>query len=257
MPANGALLHPVALLEFFATQFAVAGPMLFRSPPDGQRAARIRRTPRSFCSSRCRSSRWSAFRRCLSRAYGNWAFAAYLPGTLAAVAWHDQPGPAAGSGLSLAINARAVAGGPGADHLRHRPHHRRPPDPCRATWAGKTFAARSLILADETRPAAIVTTDRDVLADLFLTGQRSRSRSAPCRRRGRAMNYYEQTYPLEPSKPRAGSCSSPTASACFAEPRRCARSRPSDTEGGAYDRQGPARLSACCPIAMRRCAKAT
>jgi len=191
---EGPLLHPLALLEFLATQFLVGGPILVaaiilsvRSPNPSIRALLLFALPVVALVS---------LQALLSRAYGNWAFAAYLPGTLAATAWLALRHPrwlwtslAINAALALAVPLLTIFG-TGID-LDGRP--------ILARYMGRDELSRQiLVLADETRPAAIVASDRDVLADLFLTGQRSPIPFRAVPAAGRARNYYEQTYPLDP-----------------------------------------------------------
>ncbi|MGB5559168.1 MAG: glycosyltransferase family 39 protein [Paracoccaceae bacterium] len=230
---EGALLHPLALLEFLATQFAVAGPILFaalllasRSPDPKLRALVLFALPIIALVS---------LQALLSRAYGNWAFAAYLPGTVAATAWLASRSPrwlwaslAINAALALAVPALTIFGTGLSFQGR----------PILARYMGRQDLSRQiLILADETRPAAIVASDRDVLADLFLTGQRSPIPIRALPPTGRAMNYYEQTYPLEPSiQGRILFITNRKRLLCGAEEVRPLA--PFHTEGGAYADKG-------------------
>ena len=229
---NGALLHPVALLEFFATQFAVAGPVLFaallmatRSPDRRIRALLLFSLP--VIALVC-------IQALLSRAYGNWAFAAYLPGTLAAVAWMItrsrrwlELSLAVNLALSLVVPVLTIIG-PGVTIAGR---------PILARYMGRDELSRQILeLADETRPSAIVTSDRDVLADLFLTGQSSPIPVRAVPPRGRAMNYFEQTYPLDPeTNGRILFITNQQRVKC--DDTVLPPLAPFDTEGGAYDRK--------------------
>lgn len=191
---KGAFLHPVALLEFFFTQFAVAGPVMFAalllalgSNDPKVRALLVFSLP--IIAIVCVQA-------LLSRAYGNWAFAAYLAGTLAATAWMVTNAPR-WLWFSLAINLAITLVLPlltifGAGLTWDN-------RPLLSRYLGRDELSRQILaIADETRPAAIVASDRDVLADLFLTGQRSPIPFRAVPPRGRPMNYYEQTFPLDP-----------------------------------------------------------
>lgn len=192
---EGSFLHPAALLEFVATQFAVAGPVFFAAFLLSVRAV----------DPRIRSLLWFSLpilalvclQALLSRAYGNWAFAAYLAGTLAATAWLlARSGRwlwlsfGINGGIALALPLITILGTGltiGGHQLLGR-------------YTGRDEISRHIIgLADEIRPSAIVTSDRDLLADLFLTGRRNPIPVRAVPPEGRAMNYYEQTFPLDPA----------------------------------------------------------
>lgn len=186
-------LHPKAFLEFFATQFVVMGPVLL--------IALLRscwRPDRKILPLLLFSVPVIALvctQALLSKAYGNWAFAAYLAGTVAAVVWLSGRrmrwlwiSLSINSALAIAVPTLAVMGD-------------------KILVDGKPILLRNmgrdelseeiLSLAKQIGPSAIVAANRDVLADLFLTG---RNNSLPIRAvpdSGRPRNYYEQEFPLE------------------------------------------------------------
>ncbi len=191
---DGAALRPLRLVEFLATQFAVAGPILFTAlllalgSPD-PRIGKLMAFVLPVLA-------LVSLQALLSRAYGNWAFAAYLPGVLAATVWLMTRSQAwlrasvvVNAAICLALPLLTIFG-------------------TGLTWNGSPILARYLgrdelsrqilAIADEARPAAIVSSNRDVLADLFLTGQRYPVPFRAVPPEGRAGSYYEQLYPLDP-----------------------------------------------------------
>ena len=227
---QGSLLHPLALLEFLATQFAVAGPVLF--------TALLLSIHRSTAKTRALLLfalpviALVCLQALLSRAYGNWAFAAYLPGTLAATAWLLSRS-SRWLRISLLVNVVLVLAvpaltifGTGATVAGR---------PILARYIGRDEMSRQILeIADETRPAAIVTSNRDVLADLFLTGRKSPIPIRAVPPKDRAMSYYEQTYPLDPAtKGTILFISSQKQVICNGEPLSALA--PFETEGTAYE----------------------
>ena len=227
---QGALLHPLALLEFLATQFAVAGPVLFaalllalRSDDPKIRALLLFSLP--IIALVCLQA-------LLSRAYGNWAFAAYLAGTLAATGWLLAHAPrwlwislGINTAVALAVPLLTIFGTGLTFDDR----------PILSRYMGRDELSREiLILADETRPAAIVSGDRDVLADLFLTARNSPFPIRAVPPKTRAMNYYEQKYALDPeTQGRILFITNQKRLICDGE--ELSALAPFHTQGGAYD----------------------
>ncbi len=189
----GPALRPLALLEFLATQFAVAGPVLFAALLLSVRSADPRL--RGLVLFALPVIALVSVQALLSRAYGNWAFAAYLPGTLAATGWLLGRSPG-WLRASVAINALVAVALPllvifGTGLIYDG-------RPILSRYLGRVELSHQILdIADEVRPAAIVASDREVLADLFLTGQTSPIPIRAVPPSGRALNYYEQTYPLD------------------------------------------------------------
>jgi 4-amino-4-deoxy-L-arabinose transferase-like glycosyltransferase len=121
---GGPLFHPDALVEFFASQFAVFGPLLFAS------LIALTARPRAFTEPRARLLAAFALPTLvmmlavslLSRAHPNWAAPAYVSATVLVVGWALQQGwrglVAASIALHLVaagllLNAREVAAGLG------------------------------------------------------------------------------------------------------------------------------------------------
>jgi len=71
--------------------------------------------------------------------------------------------------------------------------------PVMARYLGRDEISREILdLADTYPGAAIVSANRDLLADLMLTGHDRNALILSVPPNGRAKNYYQQTYPLQP-----------------------------------------------------------
>lgn len=193
-PGHRAGLHPGALLEFVASQLAVFGPVLFVALAIV--AARWkRRSPvvQFLLLFALPILGLVCVQALLSRAYANWAAAAYIAGLLVVVPWllgrHR-----AWLIASFAINGALCVILPAASLA-----------PEALTWNGKSLLSRYfgraemsetiLDIASDLRISAIVASDRDVLADLFYTG---RDRGIPLYALptpGRAPHHYALKYP--------------------------------------------------------------
>ncbi|SFO91792.1 ArnT family glycosyltransferase [Tranquillimonas alkanivorans] len=193
---SGVALNWSGLAEFFFTQFAVFGPVLFaallilpfRRP--GDRGAALLWFSLPVIAVVCTQA-------LLSRAYGNWAVAAYFAGTVVVVPWLLArargwlwAGLAANVALCLAVPAAyhfapALSDGDGTPYLdRH--------------LGRRAMSERVLALAEAHEIDAIVADDRGILADLFHTG---RNFGVPVRAvppEGAPRHYYAQEFPYSP-----------------------------------------------------------
>jgi len=189
-------LHFDALLEFFGSQFAVMGPILF--------AALLWMVTRKK-DSRVAGLLWLSLpvvvlvcvQALLSRAYGNWAFAAYLAGTVAVVPWL-LANARRFLVASLVFNTVLVLALPVATVFAQSLTFGRPA-PVLIRALGRDEMSRQILdLATNNGAQAVVAVNRDVLADLFLTGQDSGITVYALAARGRAKNYYQQKFPYMP-----------------------------------------------------------
>lgn len=129
----------------------------------------------------------------LSRAYGNWAFAAYFAGTVAAVPWlllHARKWLIAGLvfniGLSLLLPVLAVVAG--GIQLNNN-------QPLLGRYMGRDELSQQIIdLAQALGNPAIIASDRGILADLFYTGHKQNIRVFSVATTGRAEHYYQQNH---------------------------------------------------------------
>lgn len=191
--APGASLNLGAFLEFASTQFAVMGPVLL--------VALVLATPRAdrkllpLLLFSLPIILLVCFQALMSYAYGNWAFAAYIAGTVAAVGWLAQKSTrwlwvslAINSIFTVAVPAIAISGD--QINVDGKPILLR-------NMGREEFSRQVLLLSEQVGPSAIVASNRDILADLFLTG---RDQDIPIKSippKGRPRNYYEQNFALE------------------------------------------------------------
>lgn len=202
-------------LQFLAEQFAVFGPLTM--------AALV------WVLVRGRTGRWQGpllamtlpplvavtLQAFLSRAYANWAAAAYVAGTLVIVPvlmrhpWFGRTAVGLNAALCAALVAVTVI--PGAS-LNGRPALER--------YQGR--AALSLDLIAAARDAGldtIVSDNRDLLADLFYTGRDSGLTFRALPAQGRAPHHYALRYSLPPAQPGEVLFASPgPAPACAGAP---------------------------------------
>jgi len=191
-------LHFGALSEFFFTQFVVMGPVLFATLLMLMLRAKTEQT-RALLLFSLPIVALVCVQALLSRAYGNWAFAAYFAATLAVVPWlrtHAFSWLKVSLVVNLAftlilpiltISANSVT----LDGEK----------PLLVRYLGRDeLSLQILDLAKENYPVSIVVSNRDVLADLFLTGHDAGIDIYSLAPTGRAANYYQQTFPFIPSE---------------------------------------------------------
>jgi hypothetical protein len=186
-------LNPVGMVEFVLAQFLVFGPVLFGALLWSLRSTD--RTVRALALFALPVVAVVTVQALLSRAYANWAVAAYFPGTVAAVlVLIGRPGLLRvslvfGLAASLAVPAAIVAGpliGGGDRPLLHR-------------YLGRADLSREAIgIAKFQGASAIVSSDRDVLADLFYTGRNSGLSFYAVPTTGAPKDYYEEMHMLPP-----------------------------------------------------------
>ncbi len=177
------------LAEFFVSQFAVMGPILFAAllttflrPSDRHAMAAFAIPALAVVSVQA----------LLDKAYANWAVAAYFIGIILAMAvLENRPRLRM---ASFAINGAFCLILP---LLVIFPTIQRNDAPLLARQLGRADLSWQIIaLSADAGNAPIYADNRDVLADLFYTGRdRGLTIYAP-RPKGRAQNHYEQRYPL-------------------------------------------------------------
>jgi 4-amino-4-deoxy-L-arabinose transferase-like glycosyltransferase len=185
-------LNPAGLAEFFFSQFAVFGPVLF--------AALIRAAVRPGGTGRARLLVFAlpalvivCAQALLDRAYANWAASAYFAGTILAVmVLRDRPRLL---NLSLAVNGAIAILLPVLSLFPALTLGR--DEPLLSRYLGQAALSRQIIdLARAEGGLPIVADRRDVLADLFYTGQGAGLQIYTPRPAGRPASHYEQAYPL-------------------------------------------------------------
>lgn len=192
-PAARAGLNLTGLAEFFFGQFAVFGPVLFGgllwlAATWGRRDAMARRLI-LFSLPIVALVMGQAL---LSRAYANWAAAAYLAGTLLVVPRLGPRWLAASFVLNGALCLALPVASVFADRLVVQGQ------PVLARYLGR--ADRSVAILTAAQGAGLTTvvaSNRDILADLFYTGRDSGVTIRALPARGRAPHHYAMRYPHE------------------------------------------------------------
>lgn len=183
-------LHFTGPVLFLASQFAVFGPVLFaallvklREPRESPALAGFVWFPVLVVT----------LQSLLDKAYANWAVAAYFAGTLLAVAaMQSRPRLLAASfvvNIAIAILLPVLTLMPALEGPDGRP--------LLARYLGRADLSQQLLaLSQQNGGLPIYADDRDVLADLFYTGRDAGVAFYAPRPKARAMNHYEQSYPL-------------------------------------------------------------
>lgn len=208
-PAPGLL----GLAEFWASQFAVVGPVIFAALLIA--LARVRRMGGLTCFVVVPLLAVSV-QSLLDRTNANWAVAAYFAGLpLAMAVLADAPRwRAAGLAVNVAI---AVA----LPVLTLMPHLTFGDAPLLKRYLGRAALSHEVIaLAQAQGNAPIYAEERDVLADLFYTGRDADLAVYARNPKGPPKSHYEQRYPLPSDQvgPVLAVLSRPTACAPLAPP---------------------------------------
>ncbi len=214
-------LRPVSLVRFLAAQLAVFGPLavpLF-----------LRRLTGADATDRL----WAAFalpvlvlvgaEALLDRAYANWAAVAWLPGTLMVFAAFPRS-PRLGAAV-LGVNAAICLALPLAT-LAPAALTDAKGQPLLARYLGRATTTRAIL--SEVRAigaTAVVSADRDVLADLFYTGRDAgvpiyAAPPGPCAGDADdcARNHYQMTHPAPQLLPGPALYVGAPAPACVSDP---------------------------------------
>ena len=193
-PGARAGLNPDRLAEFLAAQFAVFGPVLFGGliwmALRARRAGSARQFLLLFALPIIAIVCVQAL---LSKAYANWAAAAYLAGTVAVLPWLTRGWRLASFAINGAVALALPLLGVFADSLSYGDQDRL----IAARHVGRAEMSRAII--DTARAEgldAVVSENRDLLADLFYTGRDSGLRFYALPPQGRAPHHYALKYPL-------------------------------------------------------------
>lgn len=197
-PAARAQLNFAGLAGFLAAQFAVFGPVLFATLLIAAVKWRHLNTwQRTLVLFALPIIALVCIQALLSRAYANWAAAAYLAGTLLSVSYLMKNRVALFA--SFAINGALSVIFPlattvadtltlGRDHLLLE------------RYTGRTEMTQAILQAAETEGlSTIVATDRDILADLFYTARDMPVTLYALPPKGRAPHHYAQRFPYQPT----------------------------------------------------------
>jgi len=185
-------LNPAGLAEFFFSQFAVFGPVLFAAliwaalRPKAMGVGRLLVFALPALLIVCLQA-------LLDRAYANWAASAYFAGTILAVmVLLDRPRLLK---LSLALNGAVAILLPMLTLFPALTLGR--DEPLLARYLGQAALSRQIIdLARAEGGLPIVADRRDVLADLFYTGQGAGLQVYAPPPAGRPTDHFQQDYPL-------------------------------------------------------------
>jgi 4-amino-4-deoxy-L-arabinose transferase-like glycosyltransferase len=150
----------------------------------------------------------------LGGAYANWALAGWAPGAVVALVWlAGRPRLAV---ASLVLNGAFATALP---VLTLVPGWAPGGEPLMARYLGRADLSRQAIAAARAEwLAAIVSDDRDVLADLFYTGRDAGLAFHAVPPAGRPRNFYEQTRALPPETGGAVLLVARDAKGCAADP---------------------------------------
>jgi len=189
--SGGTSINPAGLAEFFLSQFAVFGPVLFGvlvwlwMRPGTPRLRALTAFSAPVLLLVCGQA-------LLSRAYANWAVATYFAGSLIAVPWLLDRFPrllrasfVANGLIALALPALTVLApwpAPGGK-------------PLLARYLGRADLSHEIIaLAQKSGVGVVMAAEREVLADLFYTGSGSGLVFRAPAPDGRPRSYYEQNF---------------------------------------------------------------
>lgn len=186
-------INPAGLAEFFFSQFAVMGPVLFGAllwgfvRPGGYMGRALVLFSAPIVLIVCTEA-------LLERAYANWAVAAYFAGTILAVSVLHRKAPklllasvAVNAAVSILLPVLAITA----------PFPETKGKPLLARYLGRQDLSQQVIAeAQRLGVRGIVAQERDILADLFYTGGRAGLAVYAPQPKGRAENYYEQNFPL-------------------------------------------------------------
>lgn len=197
-PTARAGLNLAGLAEFFAAQFAVFGPVFFAALLiAGMKWRRLDIRMRRLLMFSLPIIAIVLMQALLSRAYANWAAAAYLAGTLCVIAWLLKQhhawlivGFAINGTLSLIFPLATTA-----PELLQRNGQ-----PLLNRYIGRTDMTQTILRTAETAGlTTIVATDRDILADLFYTARDTQTEIFALPPLGRAPHHYALRFPYKAS----------------------------------------------------------
>ena len=196
--AGGFSLHPLKLAEFFFSQFGVFGPILFGS----LLACAVRPIPATM--------RVLVFlsipiilivcvQALLSKAYANWAAAAYFAGTVVAAAVLVEKHVRLLK-LSVGIGSIAALLLPVLTTMAYDIRVDGEKPAMKRLLGREQMSLDILQAAENASTSVIVASSRDLLADLHYSGRDRDVSILAIRPPGRAMNYYQLRFPFVPSE---------------------------------------------------------
>ena len=181
-------INLAGLAEFFFSQFAVFGPVLFvallvatRYKANWRLLVFVVPAIVIVCGQAL-----------MDRAYANWAASAYFAGTVVAVAvLRSRPKLMA---ASLVINGTIAVALPLLTLMPGLTMGRS--EPLVVRYLGQAALSRQVLDLAAANAVPVVASRRDVLADLFYTGRDAGVAVYAVRPKGRPQNHYEQRYPV-------------------------------------------------------------
>lgn len=193
--ADGVSLHLLELAEFFFSQFGVFGPILFGAllvcvvQPGG-------RTGRLLLFFSVPVIAIVCVQALLSQANANWAAAGYFAATVVVVAAMLERGHRRLLTVSVAIGLFATVAMPVLTSIAYNVSVDGE-KPALKRLLGRQQMSRDILAAARTTGAdAIVARSRDIVADLFYTGQGEEIAVRMLTPPGRPKNYYQLKYPF-------------------------------------------------------------
>lgn len=193
-PGARAALHPLGWIGFLAEQFAVFGPgMAAGLVWLGLTLRRQEERVRLLAAFAVGIVLLVSVQALVSRAYANWAAAAYVAGTLAVIAALPGGWRAAAVAVNAAMSLLVTLAVAWPDRLPPRLGD------AMTRYEGRAAMSRAILAAAEAHGlGTVVATDRDILADLFHTGRDSgiaiRALGGP----GRPEHHYALAFPFRP-----------------------------------------------------------
>jgi 4-amino-4-deoxy-L-arabinose transferase-like glycosyltransferase len=198
-PGTRAALNFAGLWNFFASQFAVFGPVLFASLLIlGVTWRHQRAQTRLLLIFSLPIIAIVCIQALLSQAYANWAASAYLAGSLAVLPWLLNR-HRIWLILSFAINGALGLIFPLATTVADSLYLGQS-QPVLQRYIGRTDMSRAILkAARDNGLTTIVASDRDVLADLFYTARNEDIRIFALPTKGRAPHHYALKFPYQPA----------------------------------------------------------
>ncbi|MGR3662514.1 MAG: ArnT family glycosyltransferase [Paracoccaceae bacterium] len=189
-------LNPQSFIEFIASQFIAVGPIIFATLFILLRKTRSPKITGLLAFS-LPIILLVAVQALLSRAYANWAFAAYFAGTLATVPWlliHARKWLIAGMVFNITFCVLLPLLTIFGDEITLGKNR-----PILSRYMGRDELSQKIIdLAHDLDTPTIVAANRDILADLFYTGHDQDIRIFSVAPKGRAEHYYQQLFSFVP-----------------------------------------------------------
>ncbi len=219
-------INSAGLAEFFFSQFAVFGPVLFAA----LLVAIWHRTNWRLLVFVIPAIMIVCGQALMDRAYANWAASAYFAGTVVAIGvLASRPRL---MGASLVINGAIAVMLPALTLLPGLTLGRS--EPLIVRYLGQAALSRQILDLAAENAVPVVSARRDVLADLFYTGRDRGVAIYAVPPEGRPQNHFEQRYPAPADLGGNILLVAKEAPACFGSPAPAPITYPLDRRGGAY-----------------------